>query len=157
MTDGLCIVMLVPNLMFATRIEDVAQKNGAAVISPTDRASYLSALLEGTRLVLIDANSLDPAWLDKYSQRASGSPGKVVMDDFNKLRQMLGLNLMGTGAKVATGVAPPYALDKALVLVTGRKDSLKVGARSVALEVKLVSAGRAVAARNYTKAEILQW
>lgn len=62
--DTSTIVTLVPNLMFATRIEDLAQKNGAAVSSPPDRASYLNALLHGARLVLIDANSLDAAWLE---------------------------------------------------------------------------------------------
>ncbi len=64
MVNQFSIVMLVPNLMFATRIEDVAHKNDAAVISPPDRASFLNALLDGGRLALIDANSLDPAWLE---------------------------------------------------------------------------------------------
>lgn len=121
-------------------------------------------LLEEVGLKACDGNEvgndplpLDPAWLDRYSQRTAGSPGKVVMDDFNKLRQLLGLNLMGTGARTATGVAPPYPLDKALVLVAGRKDSLQAGARATALEVKLGSAGPAAAAKAYTKSELLQW
>jgi len=67
MNDQPSIIALVPNLMFTTRIEDVARKNGAAVISPTDRASFLNALFDGARLVLIDANSLDPVWLDWVS------------------------------------------------------------------------------------------
>lgn len=57
MTDQLTIVMPVPNLMFAARIEDAARAQNAAGNSPPDRASFLNALLDGARLVLIDANS----------------------------------------------------------------------------------------------------
>ncbi len=72
------IVMLVPNLMFATRIEDVAHKNGAAVISPSDRASFLNVLLNGARLVLIDANSLDPAGLEWIAVAKDNPASEVV-------------------------------------------------------------------------------
>ena len=67
MTDQLTIVMLVPNLMFATRIEDAARAQNVAIISPPDRARFLDALFDGARLALIDANSLDPAWLEWVS------------------------------------------------------------------------------------------
>ena len=76
--DTSTIVTLVPNLMFATRIEDLARKNNAAVLSPPDRASYLNALLNGARLVLIDANSLDPAWLDWVAAAKDNPASELV-------------------------------------------------------------------------------
>ena len=58
------IVMVVPNLMFATRIEDAARAAGAAVFSPIDQAAFLSALRDGARLAIIDAGADDVPWLD---------------------------------------------------------------------------------------------
>jgi hypothetical protein len=72
------IVMLVPNLMFATRIEDIARGQNAAVSSPSDRAGFLNALLDGARLVLIDANSLDPAWLEWVSAAKDDPASEIV-------------------------------------------------------------------------------
>ncbi len=122
-------------------------------------------LLEEVGLKACDGNEvaatglpLDAQWLDKYSQRTSSQPGKVVMDDWNKFRQVAGLPLVGTGYKLATGVAPPYAFDKALLLVTGRKDNHKAGARAVKLEVKLgTPAAAAAVTKTYTQADIAQW
>ena len=67
MTDQPVIVMLVPNLMFATRIEDAARALSTTVVSPSDRASFLTALFDGARLVLIDANAADAAWFEWVS------------------------------------------------------------------------------------------
>lgn len=121
-------------------------------------------MLEEVGLKACDGNEvgqdplpLDAAWMDKYSQRAAGSPGKVVMDDFNQMRQLLGLPLMGTGAKVSTGVAPPYALDKALQLITARKDKLAAGAHTASFEVKFAGPAVAAAAKAYGKGDLLQW
>lgn len=121
-------------------------------------------LLEEVGLKAIDGNQvtghglpLDSAWLDKYSQRTSSQPGKVVMDDWNKLRQLAGLPLTGTGYKLATGVAPPYALDQALQIVVARKPAPAAGARVVALPVALKGAAAPVVAKNYEKGDVLQW
>ena len=78
MTDQPTLVMLVPNLMFATRIEDAARALHTAVVSPPDRASFLNALLDGVRLVLIDANSLDPAWLEWVSAAKDNPASEIV-------------------------------------------------------------------------------
>lgn len=72
------MVMLVPNLMFATRIEDTARAVNASVLSPLDRTSFLNALLDGARLVLIDANSLNPAWLEWVSA-AKDNPASMIV------------------------------------------------------------------------------
>jgi uncharacterized protein len=58
------IVMIVPNLMFATRIEDAARAAGAAVRSPSDQAAFLTALRGGARLVIIDASADNVPWLE---------------------------------------------------------------------------------------------
>ncbi len=121
-------------------------------------------LLEEVGLKAMDGNEvaaselpIDPQWLDKYSQRTSSQPGKLVMDDWNKIRQLAGLPMMGTGYKLATGVAPPYPLDKALLLVTARKDSRKAGARVQKFELNLGGAGPAAVAKAYTKSDITSW
>jgi predicted metal-dependent hydrolase len=64
MTTSSQIVMLVPNLMFATRIEDAARAAGAAVLSPIDQAAFLTALRDGARLVIIDAGADNVPWLE---------------------------------------------------------------------------------------------
>jgi hypothetical protein len=121
-------------------------------------------LLEEVGLKAIDGNHvvahelpIDALWLDLYSKRTASQTGKVVMDDWNKFRQLAGLPLMGTGYQVATGVAPPYALDKALQLVLARKAVPAAGARVVALPVSIKSAGPAAVAKNYEKSEVQAW
>jgi len=64
MSDQPLLVMVVPNLMFATRIEDAARAAGAAVLSPIDLAAFLAALRDGARLVIIDSSADNVPWLD---------------------------------------------------------------------------------------------
>lgn len=121
-------------------------------------------LLEELGLKAIDGNQvtahglpIDAAWLDLYSKRTASQPGKVVMDDWNEFRRLAGLPLMGTGYQVGTGIAPPYALDKALQLVLARKDAPAAGARVVALPVAFKDAAAPVAAKSYAPSDVLQW
>jgi uncharacterized protein len=58
------LVTIVPNLMFATRIEDAARAAGAVVLSPIDQAAFLAALRDGARLVIIDASAENVPWLE---------------------------------------------------------------------------------------------
>jgi predicted metal-dependent hydrolase/CheY-like chemotaxis protein len=58
------IVMIVPNLMFATRIEDAARAAGAAVQNPIDQAAFLAALRDGARLVIVDASTDNVPWTE---------------------------------------------------------------------------------------------
>ncbi len=58
------IVMIVPNLMFATRIDDAARSAGAAVLIPRDQAAFLTALRDGARLVIIDSSAENVPWMD---------------------------------------------------------------------------------------------
>ncbi len=59
-----CLVTIVPNLMFATRIEDVARSAGAAVLTPIDQAAFLTALRNGARLVIVDSSADNVPWLE---------------------------------------------------------------------------------------------
>ncbi len=59
-----CLVMIVPNLMFATPIEDAARAVGATVLSPTDQAGFLAALRDSARLVIVDASAHHVPWLE---------------------------------------------------------------------------------------------
>jgi uncharacterized protein len=58
------IVAIVPNLMFATRIEDAAHAVNAAVLNPLDQAAFLAALRDGALLVIIDSSADHVPWLD---------------------------------------------------------------------------------------------
>ena len=54
---------------------------------------------------------VDSVWFEKFSnQTAAEKPGKINMDDFNKMRSMLGLPLWGGSVKGRTGYAMEYPL-----------------------------------------------
>jgi CheY-like chemotaxis protein len=67
MNDQPVIVSLVPNLMFATRIEDAARAAGAVVANPIDRAAFLTVLRDGARLVIVDSSANDVPWMEWVS------------------------------------------------------------------------------------------
>jgi len=57
----------------------------------------------------------DPIWFEKFSnQTAAEKPGKINMDDMNKMRSMLGLPLMGPATKGRIGWAMSYPLKNVL-------------------------------------------
>ncbi len=98
----------------------------------------------------------DPKWMDRFSKRTASQPGKLVMDDFNKMRQLMGLPMIAKGGEPASGVAPAYDLDKAARLLNP-KSAGKAGARVVKVDVPKFSAAAASASRDYAKAEIVSW
>jgi hypothetical protein len=99
----------------------------------------------------------DPAYLDLYSKRTAYVPGKVTMDDMNKLRQLMGLPVIAKGGTPALGVAPAYDLDKAIALMTPKNAKCKAGARKIPLEVKITGAAAAAPAKEYPKGALLDW
>jgi hypothetical protein len=101
--------------------------------------------------------ALDPGWMEGTTKRTASEPGKANMDDWNKVRQALGLDLVGSGGKAASGIAPEYPLDKAVALMTPKDDSIKAGARIVKLEVKFAGATAAVPTKNYEKSDLATW
>ncbi len=100
--------------------------------------------------------AIDPAWLDQYTKRSAYIPGKVTMDDMNKLRQLAGLPIIARGGTPATGVAPVYSLDKAIALMEPKNPKVKAGARKKALESLVKSTGGAAAStKAYDKADFM--
>lgn len=100
---------------------------------------------------------LDPVWLDRYSKRTAAQPGKLVMDDWNKLRKEMGLTLIGEGGAPASGIAPAYDLAKALLLLQPKNADVKAGARVVPLEAKFAAEVAAGPAKTYPKANLVDW
>ncbi|HZE96331.1 MAG TPA: right-handed parallel beta-helix repeat-containing protein [Planctomycetota bacterium] len=99
---------------------------------------------------------LDPAWLDLYSKRTAYQPGKVTMDDMNKLRQLMGLPIIARGGTPALGVAPAYDLDKAIALMEPKNAKCQAGARKIKLDVKIAGGGGAAAStKEYAKTDFL--
>lgn len=97
----------------------------------------------------------DPKWMDRYSKRTAGQPGKLVMDDWNKARQLMGLPLIAKGGAPASGIAPAYELEEALKLMTPKSGG-KAGARAQKLEVKLQGGGDS-ASKSYAKSDVSSW
>lgn len=99
---------------------------------------------------------LDPKWLDRYSRRTASKPGKVEMNDWNQVRQALGLTLIGTGGESASGVCPAYDLDKAYRLLLP-KAAISAGARRKTLAVELQGGGASEPTKSYAKSELSTW
>ncbi len=78
MPDQPVIISLVPNLMFATRIEAAAWAAGAAVLTPIDQAAFLAALRDGARLVIIDSSATDVPWREWVSAAKDDPATKAV-------------------------------------------------------------------------------
>jgi CheY-like chemotaxis protein len=75
------LVTIVPNLMFATRIEDAARSAGAVVRSPIDQAAFLTALRDGARLVIIDSSADHVPWLE-WVRAAKDDPSTEAVPIF---------------------------------------------------------------------------
>ncbi len=99
---------------------------------------------------------VDPDWLDHVSKRTAASPGKLVMDDFNKARQVLGLPMIAKGGKPPSGVAPAMDLDKALLLLAP-KGAGNAGARVRPLTVSLAAEAPTGPAKTYKRVEVSSW
>jgi hypothetical protein len=99
---------------------------------------------------------VDPAWLDHVSKRTAATPGKLVMDDFNKARQLLGLPMIAKGGAPPSGVAPAMDLDKALALMSA-PGAGEAGAQVKVLPVSFQAAAAAGPAKDYTKSDLAAW
>ena len=99
---------------------------------------------------------VDPGWLDHVSKRTAATPGKLVMDDFNKARQVLGLPMIAKGGKPPSGVAPAMDLDDALKLMAP-KAAGSAGARAKALAVSFQGGAAAGPSKAYKRVEVSSW
>ncbi len=99
---------------------------------------------------------VDPTWLDHVSRRTAATPGKLVMDDFNKARQLMGLPMIAKGGSAPSGVAPAMDLEKALKLLAP-KSAGQAGARVKALPVSFTGATAAAPDKAYRRMEVGAW
>jgi hypothetical protein len=99
---------------------------------------------EGNEAKDPEVGGFDPKWMERYTNRTSAEHGKVTMDDWNKMRQILGLPLVGEGGKGPSGFCMAYDWRKALAIVPKAPQ----GAHPRTLEVKLAT-GASAAAQKY--------
>jgi hypothetical protein len=101
--------------------------------------------------VLLSPNlPLDKKWFDVYLNRTAYVPGKVEMDDWNQLRDVLGEPPIATGGKSSEGRAPAY--DRALAMsLFPRNPQCKAGARPVPIEVKFEGVTRTEEQHDYAE------
>ncbi|MDQ3266225.1 MAG: right-handed parallel beta-helix repeat-containing protein [Myxococcota bacterium] len=103
--------------------------------------------LEGNQ-VLSPALPLNKDWFDVYLGRTAYTPGKVKMDDWNQLREVLGQPVIATGGKAGKGYAPAYAWKDALQLVPGNR-KVTAGARPSDLPVSFTGVERKTEEHEY--------
>jgi hypothetical protein len=104
---------------------------------------------EGNQM-LIPGLPLDQKWFDVYLNRTAYVEGKVQMDDWNQMRDLLGQPPIATGGKSATGMAPAYDRNAALTLIP-KNDKCTAGARPLKLEVKFEGIVRKEETHDYTE------
>ena len=143
------------NIFFMNRWSNVKQELNVKETVADDKSMDL---LDEMGFKSVDGNeiknpglALDPKWLDAVSRRTAGSDGKVDMDDWNKARQALGMNLIAQGGAKPSGVAPPYSLDNALKLMAPK---VKQGAHPAGLTVTFSAVAAAGPARSYKQGDL---
>jgi hypothetical protein len=78
---------------------------------------------------------VDEKFLNVYLNRTAYVPGKVTMDEWNQLREMLGQPVIATGGKGPEGFMPAYPWQSAVNLVP-KNPKVKAGARPAPQPVK---------------------
>jgi hypothetical protein len=91
---------------------------------------------------------IDEKWLNVYLNRTAYVPGKVTMDDWNQLREILGQPLIATGGKGPVGLMPLYDWKKALTLFP-KNAKCKAGARASTLDAKFEGVERREETHEY--------
>ncbi|HEX4622672.1 MAG TPA: right-handed parallel beta-helix repeat-containing protein, partial [Myxococcaceae bacterium] len=102
---------------------------------------------EGNQLVSADL-PLDQKWFDVYLHRTAMVPGKVTMDDWNQLREVLGQPVMATGGEAGKGFAPAFEWKAALTLFP-RSTQVTAGARASDLPVQFNGTNRKEESHDY--------
>lgn len=93
------------------------------------------AAATGNRCDLEPQLPFDKAWMQVYLGRSMAMPGKVEQNDWNKLRELMGLPQVATGGAAAMGYARAYPW-KAACSLFPQNPECKAGARPVKLEAK---------------------
>ncbi len=96
--------------------------------------SQLGLKAQGGNRVLNPNFAIDGKWFDVYLKRSAATPGKVTMDEWNQVRELLGRPVIARGGKEAEGFAPAYDWKKALKLFP-RATACKAGAHHKRLQI----------------------
>lgn len=91
---------------------------------------------------------VDQKWFDAYLNRTAYVPGKVTMDDWNQLREMIGQPVLATGGQGPSGFMPLYPWEKALKLFP-TNPKVTAGARAKDLPVSFTGVERAESNFDY--------
>jgi hypothetical protein len=91
---------------------------------------------------------LDEKWFNVYLNRTAYVPGKVLMDDWNHLREIIGQPVLATGGKGPTGMMFAYDWKKTLNLFP-KNPKCKAGARASNQEVKFEGVERKEETHEY--------
>ena len=91
---------------------------------------------------------LEKKWFDVYVSRVAPVPGKVKMDDWNQLRELLGQPVIATGSVAGTGFAPAYDWQQALLLFP-KNPKVTSGARAKSFPVSFSGVARSEAQFDY--------
>lgn len=95
---------------------------------------------------------IDEKWFDVYLNRTAMVPGKVQMDDWNQLRELMGQPVIATGGKAGSGLAPAYPWEKAMNLFP-KNPKCTAGARAKDLPVKFTGVARTEETFEYADVE----
>ncbi len=101
-------------------------------------------------VLAVSAVPLDRAWFDVYLRRVGPVPGKVKMDDWNQLREILGQPVIATGSVAGKGFAPAYDWKSALQLFP-KNPKVTQGARAQSFPVSFTGVARTEQTFEYTE------
>jgi hypothetical protein len=143
----------ITNNVFSNNLWSAVQKMiGNLVVDGSNFAQLGDlGLKKATGNVLLNAGlPVDEAFFTAYLNRTAYVPGKVTMDDWNQVREILGQPLIATGAQGPSGMMPLYPLANALAFFP-RNPEVKAGARASDLEVKFEGIERVSETHEYAE------
>ena len=126
------------NNTFSKNLWSIIQRTSDWTTVDEKEFSHLADLkfkkVSGNQLA-VSAVPLEQKWFEVYLSRVAPVPGKVQMDDWNQLREMMGQPVYATGGKAGSGFAPAYDWAKAVKLFP-RNPKVTAGARESTFPVK---------------------
>jgi hypothetical protein len=130
--------VVLTNNVFSHNLWSAAQQMTQNVVVDASNFKQLGDLglkkAEGNEL-LTAGIPVDEKFFNVYLNRTAYVPGKVTMDEWNQIREMLGQPVIATGGKGPEGYMPLYPWKSAVTLFP-KNPKCKAGARPVKLDVK---------------------
>ncbi|MFO0983732.1 MAG: right-handed parallel beta-helix repeat-containing protein [Planctomycetota bacterium] len=130
--------VVLTNNVFSHNLWSAAQDMGANVVVDASNFKQLADLgfkkCEGNE-ILSAGVPVDEKFFSVYLNRTAYVPGKVTMDEWNQIREMLGQPVIATGGQGPEGFMPLYDWKSAVNLVP-KNPKCKAGARPKNLDVK---------------------